>query len=289
MSRNGSARAWLTLLRAPSLGAAAIRAAVTRHGDAAAGARRNHSRRDTRRRSTRQWLAAPDQRRLDHDEAWLDVDTHHLITFDDEDYPTLLRAIPSAPAALFVAGDPSTLWLPQIAIVGARSASPAGMANARAFASAFADAGLAVTSGLAEGIDGAAHTAVLDAGGKTIAVLGTGIDVVYPRRHAELAARIVAEGALVSEFAPGTPGQPSFFPRRNRIISGLSLGTLVDRGGPEVGFADDRALRSGTGPRRVRIAGLDPQPAGARLSSPDPRRCEARRDRRWTCSKICPR
>ena len=234
MSRNGSARAWLTLLRAPSLGAAAIRAAVTRHGDAAR-ALAAIIRDPTLAAETRQWLAAPDQRRLDQDEAWLAVDTHHLITFDDDDYPTLLRAIPSAPAALFVAGDTSALWLPQVAVVGARTASPAGIANARAFASAFADAGLAVTSGLAEGIDGAAHAAVLAAGGKTIAVLGTGIDVVYPRRHAELAARIAAEGALVSEFAPGTPGQPSFFPRRNRIISGLSLGTLVIEAGVKSG------------------------------------------------------
>jgi DNA processing protein len=234
MSRNGSARAWLTLLRAPSLGAAAIRAAVTRHGDTAQ-ALAAIFRDTTLAAETRQWLAAPDQRRLDQDEAWLAVDAHHLITFDDEDYPTLLRAIPGAPAALFVSGDPSTLWQPQVAVVGARAASPAGIANARAFASAFVDAGLAVTSGLAEGIDGAAHAAVLAAGGKTIAVLGTGIDVVYPRRHAELAARIAAEGALVSEFAPGTPGQPSFFPRRNRIISGLSLGTLVIEAGVKSG------------------------------------------------------
>jgi DNA processing protein len=119
------------------------------------------------------------------------------------------------------------LWTPQIAIVGSRSASAAGLANARAFARAFALAGNTVTSGLAEGIDGAAHAATLDAGGKTIAVLGTGIDLIYPRHHAELAERIRENGALVSEFAPGTPGHPKHFPRRNRIISGLSLGTLV--------------------------------------------------------------
>src|SRR5262249_52272294 len=135
--------------------------------------------------------------------------------------------IPGAPAALFVAGDPTALWLPQIAIVGARNATAGGMANARAFAKAFAQAEIAVTSGLAEGIDGAAHSAVLEAGGKTIAVLGTGPDVVYPRQHRGLAARIAEQGALVTEFPPGTAGKPENFPRRNRIIAGLSLGTLV--------------------------------------------------------------
>ncbi|HZT54760.1 MAG TPA: DNA-processing protein DprA, partial [Burkholderiaceae bacterium] len=150
-----------------------------------------------------------------------------LLSCDNDDFPLLLRDIGSAPAALFVSGDPTALWTPQIAIVGARSASAAGLANARAFARAFALAGNTVTSGLAEGIDGAAHTATLAAGGKTIAVLGTGIDLVYPRQHAELAARIAANGALVSEFPPGVPGHPTHFPRRNRIISGLSLGTLV--------------------------------------------------------------
>jgi DNA processing protein len=145
----------------------------------------------------------------------------------DSDFPALLRDIANAPAALFIVGDPALLWSPQIAIVGARSASASGLANARAFARAFAVAGNVVTSGMAEGIDGAAHAAALDAGGSTIAVLGTGPDQVYPRRHHALAARIAEHGALVSEFPPGTPGKPEHFPRRNRIIAGLSLGTLV--------------------------------------------------------------
>ncbi len=226
MRSNGDARAWLTLLRAPNIGAAALRALVTTHG----GARKALAAIGADPKlpaAARSWLVKPDEQRLDDDERWLAQDGHHLLVFDSDDYPALLRNIPSAPAALFVVGDPVCLWLPQIAIVGARNASAVGLSNARAFARAFAETGFAVTSGLAEGIDGAAHAATLAAGGKTIAVLGTGIDLVYPRRHQELAARIAANGALASEFPPGTPGQPKFFPRRNRIISGLSLATLV--------------------------------------------------------------
>ncbi|MBN8885258.1 MAG: DNA-processing protein DprA [Rudaea sp.] len=217
-------RAWLTLLRAPGLGAAAIRDLLARHGDASTALER--ARREAPEEA-RSWLAAPDSVRLAEDEAWLAEPHHHLLVCDSEDFPVLLREIGSAPAALFVIGDPALLWTAQIAVVGARSASAAGVANARAFARAFALAGNTVTSGLAEGIDGAAHAAALDAGGKTVAVLGTGIDLVYPLQHAELAARIAASGALVSEYPPGVPGHPKHFPRRNRIISGLSLGTLV--------------------------------------------------------------
>ncbi len=220
-------RAWLTLLRAPGLGTSALRQLIGEHGDAQMALER--ARRDARTPDeARAWFAEPDQAALDGDEAWLAAaPSHHLIVCSSEDFPVLLREIPGAPAALFVSGDPAALWTPQIAIVGARNASAAGLANARAFARAFASAGNTVTSGLAEGIDGAAHAGALDAGGKTIAVLGTGIDLVFPRQHVELAQRIEASGALVSEFPPGTPGQPKFFPRRNRIISGLSLGTLV--------------------------------------------------------------
>jgi len=217
-------RAWLTLLRAPGLGAAAIRTLLARHGDIVTALER--AKREAPEEA-RAWLTAPDSAQLDVDETWLAATDHHLLVCDSPDFPVLLREIGSVPAALFVVGDPALLWTPQIAVVGARSASAAGLANARAFARAFALAGNTVTSGLAEGIDGAAHAAALDAGGKTVAVLGTGIDLVYPRQHAELAARITANGALVSEYPPGVPGHPKHFPRRNRIISGLSLGTLV--------------------------------------------------------------
>ena len=222
--------AWLTLLRAPALGGAAIRALVARAGSAAAAI--DAALRDTTlAAAARDALRAPDRQQHDADRCWLETPGNHLLTWDDGDYPALLRDIASAPAALFVRGDPAQLWAPQIAIVGARSASAAGLANARAFARAFAQSGNIVTSGLAEGVDGAAHAAALDAGGATIAVLGTGTDVIYPRRHGQLAERIVGNGALVSEFPPGTVGKPEHFPRRNRIISGLSLGTMVIEAG----------------------------------------------------------
>jgi len=227
-------RAWLTLLRAPGLGPAGIRELIGRHGSV--GASHDAALRDSRiPDSARRWLAAPDGAQLDTDLRWLAAPDHHLIACTSDDYPALLRDTPNAPAALFVVGDPACLWLPQIAIVGARSATSGGRANARAFARAFVEAGNAVTSGLAEGVDGAAHEAALDVGGKTIAVLGTGPDLIYPRQHEELAARIGASGALVTEFPPGTAGKPEHFPRRNRIIAGLSLGTLVIEASPKSG------------------------------------------------------
>jgi len=227
-------RAWLTLLHAPELGGSGVRALVAQHGGATAAVER--ARRDAALSAeTRAALTTPDQAALTRDLAWLDQPTHHLLTFLSEDYPSLLRDIPSPPAALFVVGEVAALWSAQIAVVGARNATPYGLANARAFARAFAAAGNTVTSGLAEGVDGAAHAAALDAGGRTVAVLGTGPDIVYPRRHKDLAHRIAAQGALVTEFPPGTGGKPEHFPSRNRIIAGLSLGTLVVEGGLQSG------------------------------------------------------
>jgi DNA processing protein len=222
--------AWLILLRAPGLGPASLRELVVRHGsavDALVAARRG----DRARAADpvcRDWLHAPDQARIDADLAWLAAERCTLLTFDRaDDFPDLLNEIASPPAALFVVGDTGALWHPQIAIVGSRNASQAGLAIARDFSRILCSAGFAITSGLAEGIDGAAHAAALDVGGPTLAVLGTGPDLVYPPKHHDLAARIAVHGALVSEFAPGTPGHPGHFPRRNRIIAGLSLGTLV--------------------------------------------------------------
>ncbi len=146
----------------------------------------------------------------------------------DAAYPPLLLEITKPPAPLFVRGDAGTLLLPQLAIVGRRNATPGGIETAHQFAAWLAARGFCITSGLAEGIDAAAHRGALSVGGKTIAVCGTGLDMVYPRQHRELAREIIqAGGALVSEFARGTTVHPSNFPRRNRLISGLSVGTLV--------------------------------------------------------------
>lgn len=158
---------------------------------------------------------------------WLQRPGHHLVGWHDPDYPALLRRSPAPPLALFVAGDPALLWHPAVAVVGSRAATAGGRDNASGFARAFVRAGFAVASGLAAGIDTAAHHGALGASGLTVAVLGTGIDVPYPRGNARLHARIAAEGAVVSEHPPGTPARREQFPSRNRILAGLTLGTVV--------------------------------------------------------------
>lgn len=162
-------------------------------------------------------------------ESWLSVPDHHLLRIDDPRYPALLREISRPPPVLFVSGNLDALSLPQLAIVGSRNATAEGADTARSFAAHLAGTGFCITSGLAEGIDAAAHLGALAApNGRTIAVCGTGLDTVYPRRHAGLVAQIIAGGgAVISEFAPGTPVSRSNFPRRNRIISGLAVGVLV--------------------------------------------------------------
>ena len=160
--------------------------------------------------------------------AWLSRPAQHLLMWDQPEYPALLAQIDDAPPLLFVAGDPSILEKPQLAMVGSRRASRPGMDTAAAFSRSLASAGFVITSGLALGIDGAAHQAALDVGGHTIGVLGTGLENVYPQRHRRLAEAMIAQGsAVISEFPLDAGPQASNFPRRNRIISGLSLGVLV--------------------------------------------------------------
>ncbi len=227
MSERDDLRTWLTLMRAPGVGAATVRAWL-READGHIHGALNVARAEKRLSSaTRAWLRSPDAERLDADIAWLDAPDHRLLRCDEADFPPQLESIADPPAALFVAGRAELLLRPQIAIVGARGGSAAGLANARLFARDLARAGMVVTSGLADGIDGAAHAATLDASGDTVAVMGTGPDRIYPRRHRVLAERIAGKGAVVSEFLPGTGPKAGHFPRRNRVISGLSLGTLV--------------------------------------------------------------
>ena len=177
--------------------------------------------------AARSFLSAPDEALIDSDLAWLTGSGARILLATDPEYPALLRQVPGAPAALYVLGSVAALASTQLAMVGSRSPTPAGRATAREFAAYFARAGLTVTSGLAFGIDAASHEGALAGGGLTVAVCATGLDRVYPPEHAALAARITAHGALVSEFPPRTPPRRQHFPQRNRIISGLTLGTLV--------------------------------------------------------------
>ena len=168
----------------------------------------------------------PDEIRLEADLEWLDQPNHHLIGWHSPDYPALLRTSVHPPAALFVLGDPDLLWHPQVAVVGSRRPTAGGRDNARQFARAFGQAGLAVTSGLADGIDTAAHLGAMESS-RTVAVLGTGPDICYPPGNAPLMATIAATGAVVTEHPPGTPGMRQHFPSRNRLIAGLALATVV--------------------------------------------------------------
>ncbi len=172
-------------------------------------------------------LRDPDTHRLERALAWLAEPDHHAIGWNHPDYPSLLRRTPNAPLALFVAGDPALLWHPAVAVVGSRAATPGGRDNAAMFARQLAASGFVILSGLAAGVDAAAHHATLEAGGRTVAVVGTGPDVPYPRSHSQLHARIAASGAIVSEHLPGTNARAEHFPSRNRILAGLALGTLV--------------------------------------------------------------
>ena len=229
--------AWLTLLRAPGLGAAGMRALLRDAGSARAACSgiRKFRQLAGLGQAGLDWIRRPDTERLNADLAWLARPGHRLLRFDEADFPPQLETLSQPPAVLFVAGDPAVLLGPQIAIVGARSASTQGLATARDFARTLSHAGLIVTSGMADGIDGAAHRAALEAGGKTVAVIGTGPDLVYPRKHRDLAARIIENGVIVSEFPPGTEARPDHFPRRNRLIAGLALGTLVVEAGLQSG------------------------------------------------------
>lgn len=173
------------------------------------------------------YLGAPDWGAVDAARHWADEPGHRLLLLPDPDYPAILREIPDPPPILFVDGDHRVLANPQLAIVGSRNASRAGTELAYEFGRALVQSGLVITSGLALGVDAAAHRGSLSGPGPTVAVAGTGLDRVYPLRHRDLSREIAASGALVSEFPLGTPPIAQNFPRRNRIISGLSLGTLV--------------------------------------------------------------
>ena len=234
-------RDWLRLLHTPGLGprrvarlleafgtpAAALEAGARAWAAAGAGGRPCEGNEITLREAG-----------VDADLRWLDRDSRHaILTRDDPDYPPLLAQIPDPPPALYLIGNPAMLLRPQIAVVGSREATPQGLRTAERFAAALASAGLTVTSGLARGIDAAAHQGALSGpGGSTVAVVATGPDRVYPSVHRRLAHRIADQGLMVSLWPVGTVARSGHFPQRNRVISGLSLGTLIV----------EAALRSGS-------------------------------------------
>jgi DNA processing protein len=164
---------------------------------------------------------------LNNDERWLALAGNHLITFNDDNYPSALREIHDPPVALFVKGDLACLSGPIIAIVGSRRPSPIGAKLTKDLAGGLARLGISIGSGMALGIDGMAHQACLDAGTKTIAVMGCGLDIVYPARHRKLFADVVDNGCVVSEYPLGSTPTKYSFPQRNRIVSGLSLGVII--------------------------------------------------------------
>lgn len=174
-------------------------------------------------------LAPPDEAEIARTLDWAARPGNHILTLADSDYPPALLESADPPVLLYVKGDLSALHAANpLAIVGARTATPQGLANARAFAQHLTEHGWIIISGLAQGVDAAAHEGALAAaGGQTIAFVGTGLDRVYPAAHRDLAHRIAAQGALVSEFPLGTPPRPGHFPRRNRLIAGLARGVLV--------------------------------------------------------------
>ncbi|CAK0760205.1 protein Smf [Gammaproteobacteria bacterium] len=223
-------RCALALYRAPGVGPVLFQNLMSRFGTAAAVLATASTLKAEGRltATTLAYLTAPDWSAIDADLEWAQRPGHLILSRSDPRYPHLLAQISDPPPILFVRGDPTVLGRPQIAIVGSRNPSPLGHDTARDFARDLATTGLIITSGLAHGIDSAGHEGALAAdGGITVAVAGTGLDQVYPARHRALAHRILERGALVSEYPQGTPPLPANFPRRNRIISGLSIGTLV--------------------------------------------------------------
>jgi len=220
--------AWTALARAPGLDAATLSAALALVGSPAALVRASEAAHDLAGTPaiTRTFLSAltsvPAAARR-----WFDSARHYLVPFTDPYYPKLLRSLPDCPIVLYISGNIDALTDPQLAIVGSRNPTVQGQGTAFDFAEYLGRRGLGITSGLAEGIDTCAHRGALRAQGITLAVLGSGIDIVYPRSNRRLCEEIEREGALISEFPLGTPPRRGNFPQRNRVIAALSLGTLV--------------------------------------------------------------
>ena len=222
-------QAWLKLALVPGIGDGALRRLIEAFGvpEAALAASRAQLAGHLRAKQIDALMAGPDAALLADSLGWLGEPGHHLLTWLDEDYPQQLREMADPPMLLYAKGRRELLARNCLAIVGSRSATPQGEANAEAFAQVLSAAGITIVSGLALGIDAAAHRGGLKGAGSTIAVVGTGLDRVYPARNKALAHEIAEKGLLLSEFPLGTISAPGHFPKRNRIISGLSHAVLV--------------------------------------------------------------
>jgi len=229
---------WLALYYAPGVGVTTFHALLARFGTAGAvrTAPADALRGCGLGTETVRALRDPDRQQLSRDLDWQSRPGNHILTCNGAQYPALLRQVPDPPPILYVHGDAGLLNAAQLAVVGSRNPTPSGSRTAQEFARHLAAAGLVITSGLALGIDSAAHRGATEAGLPTIAITGTGLDRVYPASNRDLAREVARHGALVSEFPVGTPPLAENFPRRNRVISGLCLGTLVV----------EAALRSGS-------------------------------------------
>lgn len=220
-------RDWLTLCHQRGLGAAGVSRLIALFDSPSQALKKNDSDWQHAGLTASQIKGRHDKIDIADDLSWLEQENCHLVTLHDDNYPLRLKDLRNPPPILYVLGDLDVINLPQLAIVGSRNPTNGGTQTATDFAAHFARAGLTITSGLALGIDATAHQATLDANGYTVAVVGTGLDRTYPARNRELARNIAESGALVSEFKIGTKARSENFPRRNRIISGLSMGTLV--------------------------------------------------------------
>ena len=251
----------IRLLRSPNIGPVSFHQLLRRFGSAVAAL---DALPDLAARGKRQYRAAPASRIEDEVAAVRKAGARYLF-HDMADYPALLREIDGAPPILIVRGDLSLAAKPCVSMVGARNASAAAVKLARDFASALAGEGFTVVSGLARGIDGAAHEGALGAAmGGTVGVIASGIDITYPPQHEALQERVASEGLLIAEEAPGTSPRGQLFPKRNRIIAGLSAGTLVVEAAPKSGSLITARLAGEAGREVMAIPGspLEPRNEG---------------------------
>jgi DNA processing protein len=222
--------AWLLLKKAPQLGDLGFLKVLEKFGTPSAVFKANFV--DLKavkifKKTTLDWIKNPDLKSIQPCLDWVKKDNCTIVTLSDENYPELLKEITDPPSVLYVLGDVGLLNSIQIGVVGSRNPTQGGVENAYEFSKQLANYDINIISGMAMGIDASAHLGCLEGGAKTLAVCGTGLDRVYPAKHKNLAHQISKQGVLISEFSIGTPPIARNFPRRNRVISGMSLGTLV--------------------------------------------------------------